>query len=141
MLGKKLSNQRHCLIVQSYINAKKKREYFWCKLHVYLNQRCFKPIKPDSKEHLILLFAKYPFVIQIVSKLEWGNGLTKEQKFLRSGRIRKTLYSQAKKLKTKERRAKNAIGNSIRFNCFPYIIYRSKSINLQFTRERILNYL
>ena len=108
----------------------------WCNLHIYLHQRCFTPVKPDSKENMIFLFAKYPFVIQIVSKLEWGNGLTKEQKCLRSRRIRKILYSQAK-----ERQLKNAVANSTRFNSFSYLIWRSKRINLQFTRERILNYL
>jgi len=140
-LAQMLTNQRHSLIVQNYINAKNNREDMWCNLHIYLHQRCFKPVKPDSKENINFLFAKYPFVIQIVSKLEWGNGLTKEQKYLRSGRIRKTLYSQAKKLKAKERQLKNAVANSTRFNSFSYIIWRSKSINLQFTRERILSYL
>lgn len=136
-----LSNKTHSQLIQHYVDTKETRKDMWCKLHVYLNQRCFKPIKPDSKQNIIFLFAKYPFIIQTVSKLEWGNGLSKERKFLRSGHIRKTLYSQAKKLKAKERRAKNAIARSVRFNCFTYIIYRSKHINLQFTRERVLNYL
>ena len=122
----------HTIVTHKYQDAKYANRKLWNTYHIFLNA---------SQRYSIIfdLFQEYPNIIHKLNKLK----ITTPRRQLyhkQEKECRLIIYAQLKQLKSKERKAKRKMDKSLIFNSFAYLIFHSKGINLEFTRERILSY-
>tara|TARA_B100000795_G_C22684492_1_gene393107 strand:+ start:109 stop:507 length:399 start_codon:yes stop_codon:yes gene_type:complete len=123
----------HTIVTYKYQDAKYENRKLWNIYHIFLNA--------SQRYSIILdLFQEYPFIIHKLSKLSLITTNRRQLYHKREKQCRLIIYAQLKQLKSKERKAKRKMDKSLIFNSFAYLIFHSKGINLEFTRERILSY-
>jgi len=121
----------HTIVTHKYQDAKYENRKLWNIYHLFLNA---------SQRYSIIfdLFEEYPNIIHKLNKLKTPN--RRQLYYKQEKECRLIIYAQLKQLKSKERKAKRKMDKSLIFNSFAYLIFHSKGINLEFTRERILSY-
>jgi hypothetical protein len=121
----------HTIVTHKYQDAIYENRKLWNIYHIFLNA---------SQRYSIIfdLFQEYPNIIHKLNKLL----VTPNRRlfYKQEKQCRLIIYAQLKQLKSKERKAKRKMDKSLLFNSFTYLIFHSKGINLEFTRERILSY-
>jgi hypothetical protein len=136
--------QTHSRLIGYYLKTVETTKDVWNQFHIYLNYINY-GLQPRSSRNLrlqlITIFSKFPIILNKLLQVDWNTTFDNNSKLKRLSLIKQTLYSQIKRLKAKENYACLAVKRSENFNCFTFIIYRGKKINLQFTRSRILGFL